>query len=72
VAVVFGNGASYSDTLFEPPLPFRLEAESEQTWYFDRDQIEAYAKAMVQVFTPGHALTPRSPRRSKRPEPRRR
>jgi hypothetical protein len=59
VALLFGNGASYSETVFDPPLPFRLDAESEQTWYFDRGQIETYAKGMGQIFTPGNPLNVR-------------
>jgi hypothetical protein len=57
VAVLFSNGASYSDMVFNPPLPFRLEGESEQTWYFERGPVEAYAKAMGQVFKAGQVLT---------------
>jgi hypothetical protein len=28
----FGKGLAWSDTTYDPPLPFRLEGESEQTW----------------------------------------
>ena len=35
VDVRYVNGAIYTETAFEPRLPFRLEAESEQTWFFE-------------------------------------
>jgi hypothetical protein len=57
IALLFGSGASYSETVFDPPLPFRLDAESEQTWYFDRGQIETYAKGLGQIFTSGNPLS---------------
>jgi hypothetical protein len=53
VAVAFDNGASYSSTTFEPPLPFRLEAESEETWYFNRAEVLAAAVAMGQALSSG-------------------
>jgi hypothetical protein len=45
---------------FIPPLPFRLEAESEQTWFFEAHKIEAYAKAMGEALVSGKSLTLRA------------
>jgi hypothetical protein len=50
VGLLFGNGAAYTETVLNPPVPFRLDAESEQTWYFDRSQLTAYGQGMAQIF----------------------
>lgn len=35
VKILYDNGAAYAETHHTPSLPFRIDAESEQTWYFD-------------------------------------
>jgi hypothetical protein len=52
-SILYENGASYTETHFDPSLPFRLDAESEKTWYFSRAQVAAYAQAMHQVLGSG-------------------
>ena len=53
VSILYENAASYTETHFDPSLPFRLDAESEKTWYFSRAQVAAYAQAMHQVLGSG-------------------
>lgn len=50
VSVRYENGAAFTLTRVQPSMPFRLDAESDQTRYYDRGQITAYAQAMVQVL----------------------
>jgi hypothetical protein len=57
VSIQFANGAVYTESHFDPALPFRLEAESERTWYFERGRIVTYAQAMGQVFSTCSPLT---------------
>jgi hypothetical protein len=59
VALLYANGAVYSEMAVDPPLPFRLEAESEQTWFFDAEKIEGYANAMGKALVSGAPLTVR-------------
>jgi hypothetical protein len=40
--VAVSDGGAYSNTANEPPLPYRLAGESEQTWYFPLEPIRAY------------------------------
>ena len=51
VKILYDNGAAYAETHYTPPLPCRVDAESEQTWYFDGTQISVYGQAMGQVLT---------------------
>jgi len=46
VSVAYDNGATYSETHLDPSLPFRLDAESEKTWYFETGRVAAYAEAV--------------------------
>jgi hypothetical protein len=57
VSIQFANGAVYTGSHSDPALPFRLEAENERTWFFERGQTVAYAQAMGQVFSTGSPLT---------------
>jgi hypothetical protein len=60
VSILFDNGAAYSESRLDPALPFRLDAESEQTWFFDRGQIVTYAQAMGKVFSGPNPLVIRA------------
>jgi hypothetical protein len=51
--ITFGKGAATSNTVFDPPLPFRLEGESEQTWHFDARLAEAYRETLVKTLPEG-------------------
>lgn len=44
VDVQLPGGGAVSESLHEPPLPFRLPGESEQTWYFDARLAEGYVR----------------------------
>jgi hypothetical protein len=57
VSIVYPNGAAFTLTTVDPPLPFKLDAESEKTWYFSADEITTYARAMEQVFEGPAPLT---------------
>ncbi len=44
VDVLLPRGGGVSESVHEPPLPFRLPGESEQTWYFDARLAEGYVR----------------------------
>jgi hypothetical protein len=50
VGIEFQDGGAISDARLNPPLPFRLDGESEQTWYFEASLASEYVKAFR---TPG-------------------
>jgi hypothetical protein len=53
IDLLLPKGASYSQMGFDPPLPFRLEAESEETWHIDADDVRAYAATLTKVLGDG-------------------
>ncbi|MGA8353467.1 MAG: hypothetical protein WB698_04795 [Solirubrobacteraceae bacterium] len=44
VDVLLPGGGGVDESVHEPPLPFRLAGESEQTWYFDALLAEGYVR----------------------------
>jgi hypothetical protein len=46
VDLVFNDGGSVASAAQDPPLPFRLEGESEQAWYMEAQLAQRYAAAM--------------------------
>jgi hypothetical protein len=57
VGVVYTNGAAYGGAFLpgSPGLPFRLEGETEQTWYLDARMVSNVAKAWEQTMPTGKA-----------------
>jgi hypothetical protein len=53
VDLVFDDGGSVSNAAHDPPLPFKLNGESSQTWYIDAHLAFAYAKASESVKPSG-------------------
>jgi hypothetical protein len=49
----FGKGAALTETVFDPPLPFRLDGESEQTWLFDAALAKGYAATLAKTLADG-------------------
>lgn len=39
-----GGGSGVTDAKLDPPLPFRLEGESEKTWHFDARLVQGVAQ----------------------------
>ncbi len=57
VGVHYEGGASFENpAVMDPPLPFRLEGEHEQTWRFDGTQVTAYGKALMQTTGTGRVI----------------
>ena len=50
VDLAFSDGGAIGITTYDPPLPFRLEGEHEQTWYIDARPAAAYAASSVKVW----------------------
>jgi hypothetical protein len=42
-----GGGGGVGNLVLDPPLPFRLQGESEQTWHFDAEHVRAVAHAFA-------------------------
>ncbi len=38
------------DLVLDPPLPFRLQGESEQTWHFDAEHVREVAQAFAEAM----------------------
>jgi hypothetical protein len=68
VDLLFDDGGAVGNTTHDPPLPFRLIGESEQSWYFDASFAVAYVSTMEQVKPTGkpHAVRGRVRLGSKR------
>jgi hypothetical protein len=47
LAIHFGKGVTWTDFKFDPPLSFRLEGESEQTWLVDAPSVVSAARALA-------------------------
>ena len=50
VDVLLPRGGGVSESVHEPPLPFRLVGESEQTWYFDARLADGYVRVFDEVL----------------------
>lgn len=61
VDIVFDDGGAISDAAPDPPLPFRLTGESEQTWYFDPNLAVQYARVSEQMRPTGKPRKARGP-----------
>lgn len=48
-----GRGSGITDAKLDPPLPFRLEGESEKTWYFDATLLQGLAEVWSQADPSG-------------------
>ena len=59
VDLLFQNEGSITHTHLDPPLPYRLDAESERTWYFPAELAWNYASVTEQVMPTGKAHTVR-------------
>jgi len=53
VDLAFDDGGALDETVRNPPLPFRLDGESEQSWYIDAQPAFAYAKTVEQIQRTG-------------------
>lgn len=59
VDVLLPGGGSTTETRLEPPLPFRLAGQSEQTWHFDARLVEGYVRVFDELLSDD---TPRTAR----------
>jgi hypothetical protein len=50
LAIHFGKDVTWTDVKYDPPLPFRLEGESEQTWIVDAPSAMSAARAAAQTL----------------------
>lgn len=48
----FQGGGSVSETLLDPPLPYRLAGLSEQPWRFDARLVDGYMKVFDGSVSP--------------------
>jgi hypothetical protein len=55
VDLAFDDGAAVGDAALDPPLPFTLAGESEQSWYLSATLVANYANALEQVVPTGAA-----------------
>ncbi len=53
VDLVFEDGGAVGDAALDPPVPFTLVGESEQSWYLDARLASGYVKAIEQVKPTG-------------------
>jgi hypothetical protein len=51
VKVVYSNDVVFIAPGYDPALPFRLDAESEQTWRFERSHLVEYSQALGMSFS---------------------
>ncbi len=58
VKLVLDDGMAVN-TVLNPPLPFRLVGESEQTWYFDANLVVAVVRTSEKVMPTGKPRTVR-------------
>jgi hypothetical protein len=59
VDLLFSGGAIFTGQYLRgsPDLPFRMDGESEKTWFFDANQAEALAKALKQTTKLGPSIS---------------
>jgi hypothetical protein len=51
VTLLFEEGGAVDSSVHQPPLPFRLAGESEQTWHFAAQDAYFYIRAFQQDMT---------------------
>lgn len=57
VGVIYEGGAAFENqAAMDPPLPYRLEGEHEETWRFDGGQVTAYARALASTQLGGQTI----------------
>ena len=60
VAILYEGGAAFENqAAMDPPLPYRLEGEHEETWRFDGQQVTAYAAALAATQLGGRTIRAR-------------
>jgi hypothetical protein len=57
VGIAYEGGAAFENPVaMDPPLPYRLDGEHEETWRFDGQQVTAYGKALTATQLGGQTI----------------